>query len=810
MGKQEVQKKMPEEKRRGGKMRWWLLVLSFGLLLPVGGKERSLSLNGSWRLDYFPQPEAAPVRTVPIRVPFETVSATVPGNCELDLVRAGVLPDVEVGLNALSLRPYEGCQWLYTKSFLAPERESGERFELRFDGIDTLADVFVNGEKVGEAENMLIGHRFDVTAQVRPGKENVVQVLLRSVAVAARDETVGMLGHFVGSGADGEPFRKAFHMGGWDIMPRVFAAGLWRDVALETVGACGIDQVFWMTKKLDVKSRRAEMNVYSRIRCPWNLIERAKVRYSLSAKGRTVYEDVRTLHGYQNFVTFSLSDCEAWWPRGMGEPFLYDAKIELLDADGRILASDARMCGVRTVALEREDWRSPERPGQFLFRVNGEPCFVRGTNWTPLDAFHGRDAQRLEPTLAMLADLNCNMVRVWGGGVYEPDRFFDWCDANGVMVWQDFMMGCSVFPFSEDFQRRLRKEVLSVVLRLRSHPSLVLWSGNNENDGSYPIRVGAAFAPDPNRDVPSRVTIPNVLVEFDVTRPYLPSSPYCSPEVFAGRAKMSEDHLWGGYLPFKHPFYTNSVAHFISETGYHGCPEIGSLKRMFTREGLWPWRDGTLADWNDEWRFKATAPLMDGKMQPWMYHRRLDQIRIPLSRYFGETPTNLVRFAEFSQYVQAEAYKFFIEMHRSRKFGRSNGLIWWNLKDGWPILSDAVVDFYGCRKRAYYAIRNVQRDQLVALNDDHEVFAVNDSLHEVTVEAVVRDSSGARELLRVKKRLPSNARVSLGKLELRGKGVVFIEYAIDGRGFRNHYVYGEPPHDFSMVKGAFEWDGGGL
>jgi len=767
----------------------------------------ALSLDGTWRLDYFPQPEAAPVRAVPIVVPHETVEAVVPGNCELDLIRAGVLPPAEIGMNALKLRPYEGYQWLYSKDFVAPARAADDRFVLCLDGVDTLADVFVNGEKVGTCENMLIAHRLDVTRQVKPGATNRVEVLLRSVAIAARDETVGILGHFIGSGADGEPFRKAFHMGGWDIMPRVFAAGLWRSVRLETEGPCKIDQVFWMTKHLDAHHDFAEINVYSRLRAPWSLIEKGKVRYTLVADGKTVFEDVRVMHGYQNFITFVLPKPLLWWPRGMGKTALYEAKVELTDDAGKVLAADSRRFGVRTVRLEREDWHSPDKPGQFLFRVNGEKCYIRGSNWTPLDAFHGRDLQHLESTIAMLADLNCNMVRVWGGGVYEPDRFFDWCDENGVMVWQDFMMGCAVFPFSEAFQRKLRAEVLSEVLRLRTHPSLALWSGNNENDGSYPCRVGQEHAPDPNVDVPSRITIPTVLTEFDVTRPYLPSSPYCSPEVFAKRAKMSEDHLWGGYLHFKHPFYTNSVAHFISETGYHGCPEMSSLKRMFTAEGLYPWRDGSVTNWNDEWHFKATAPLMDGKLQPWLYHKRLDQIRIPMDRFFGETPKDLARFSELSQYTQAEAYKFFIEMHRSRKFGRSNGLMWWNLKDGWPILSDAVVDFYGCRKRAYYAIRNVQRDQLVAVNDDHEVFAVNDARREVSLVATIRESSDGRELLRVQRVLPANSRVSLGALTLKGKGAVLIDYTVDGKEFRNHYLYGEPPFDFGLVKSAFEREG---
>ena len=764
----------------------------------------SISLDGDWDLDYWEQPDEAPIRNVPVAFRHKRIPASVPGNCELDLVRAGVIPPAEIGLNCFRMRSLEANQWLYSKRFVAPELREGEHLRLVFDAIDTLADVFVNGKKVGESDNMLIPASFDITSAVRPGETNLVQVLIRSVMLEAREEVVGQLGHFTGGGADAEPFRKAFHMGGWDILPRLFVAGLSRSVRVETVCPYRIDCVNWMVKNLSKDRTRADLNVYSRIRAPWKYIENASVRYRLNLRGETQFEDVRPYHITQNYITFTFSNPELWWPRGAGDPTLYDATIELLSEDGAVLASDARRIGIRTVRLERRDWRSRNDPGQFLFYVNGEPIFIRGTNWVPIDAFHGRDAELIGPVLEMLADLNCNMVRVWGGGVYELDRFYDWCDANGVMVWQDFMMGCAVFPQNPEFLSRFRKEVLSTVLRLRDHPSIALWSGNNENDLFHVTRVGRELAPDPNLDLPSRQVVPDVLREFDVSRPYLPSSPYCSPDVVAGKARASENHIWGGATHWKSGYYTNDVARFVSETGYHGCPRVETLKEMFSPDCVYPWTNRTdKTSFNAEWRFKATAPFMDPKFQPVLWSRPsmyVDTVR----RFFGCVPDDLGDFVEASEIVQAEALKFWIEMHRTAKFGRSNGLLWWNLRDGWPVLSDAVVDYYNRKKMAYFAIRAVQQDVLVAVRDvDRHLVAVNDRLRPVSGYVKVTDVVSGRVLYDGSFSVPANGLCDLQGLDLNGleeKGVLKIDGKVDEIDLRNHYLYGSDPFDLTKVR----------
>ena len=765
-----------------------------------------LSLNGSWRLDCFPQPDEAAVRTLPLPsgLDVRTVPAEVPGNCEMDLVRAGVLPPPEIGLNARAFRSCEGYQWLYTKTFEAPNLPSGGRALLVFDGIDTLADIFMNGEKIGEADNMFIPHRFDITPKMRRGT-NTLQVLLRSVLLDAKTKTLGELGWTMCGGAEGEPYRKAGHMGGWDIFPRLFVSGLWRDVRLELQGPVRIDQTSWIVKSIDRSARRAELVGSCRIDMPFAELDKARVTVGLRRDGKPAARQTFPARHFQQAFRLSVADAEFWWPRGFGEPALYEAFVEVAGSDGACLARRTERIGLRTVELVRDDVYGKERPGQFLFKVNGEPVFIRGANWVPTDAIPSRQKDRLIETLEMFRDLNCNMIRVWGGGVYEPEAFFDWCDANGVLVWQDFMTGCSMFPFDPDYQRRTRVEALETVLAFRNHPSLALWSGNNENDVAPRWRLGGAktILWDPGRDVTSRVTLPAVVSEFDATRPYLPSSPYLSPDVVAGLAKPSENHLWGARAYYKTDYYTNSPCWFASEMGYHGCPNRESLERMMTKDNVYPWTKVTGTDpwkdyhWNEEWQFKASDPWLDG-----FGFRRNSLMTNQLKIMFGAVPTDLDDFILASQIVQAEAMKTFVELFRSLKFTRKNGLIWWNMRDGWPQISDAVVDWYGGKKRAYRTIRNVQRDQLVMVRDDRRVVAVNDTLEPVAGKATVTDRASGKTLLETAYTVPANGTREIGTVDWSGQGMLDIVYEQAGEKQANWFLYGEPPFDFKEVA---EW-----
>ena len=770
-----------------------------------------VSLDGDWRLAFFPQPASGPVRGLSSVPACGTVAAEVPGCCELDLARAGLLPPPEKGLAALEWRRFEGHQWLYSREFDAPAVPEGGRAVLRFDGIDTLADIFLNGEKIGETANMLVPHEFDVTRRLKPGA-NAVQVLIRSAFLEAQADTAALYGFQEGT-ADRARVRKAAHMGGWDIFPRLYVSGLWRPAALVVEGPVRIREAFWVTGDYGRGpdgARRCRVRSYFKVvaPAPRYFAGASELRLSIrpAGGGAAVAEDRRPLETVSTCVELSASGFDLWWPAGAGGQPLYDAAVEVVDpATGELLARDVRRIGFRTVELERDDDFGPDRPGKFLFRVNGEPIYVRGANWVPTDAIPCRQAARIGETLALAEEANCNLVRVWGGGVYEPDSFYDRCDERGILVWQDFMTGCAQTPQDDAYAAATDAEVRSVALRLRNHPCLALWAGNNENDESIEWRRMRGVASiGQNGDRTSRETIPRALRELDPTRPYLPSSPYFSPAVEAGRARPPELHLWGRRDWYKTPYYLESPAVFASETGWHGCPAVPSLRRMMSPECAYPWKDGpegSSFDWNDEWRFKASNPFLSRTSGLW---KRNDLMTDQVARLFGAVSRDLGEFVAQSQFFQAEALKTMVELFRSRKFARASGLVWWNVRDGWPQLSDAAVDWYGEKKLAFGALRDAQRPVLALLAGDGAAFVVNDLLRPVRVRASFRPRGGGAPLLEGEWDVPANVSLRVGAIRLPETGVVDIEYSVDSSApERNYYLCGEPPLDWTRVKAWF-------
>lgn len=802
------------------------------------------SLDGEWELTFWKQPEE-PV-TCPQKMAgleTKTIPATVPGNVEIDLVAAGLEKDPRIGNNNYLTRKWEGYQWCYSKTFSAPVLEKGKRYEIFFGGIDTVADIWLNGEHLGRVENMLIEHSYDVTDYLVAG-ENLLQVVIQSSTIYGRRPFLGSISFGHSASPESVNIRKAPHMFGWDILPRVVSAGLWRSVELRTVEPVRFRDVYWMTAEVDVEKRTAEIYADTQFDMPVDFYDGTSVVWTLSRNGKMVYRAQQPCVYHALRQKIHLEDVDFWWPRGYGEPAMYDARCELVAQDGTVLATDTRKLGVRKVKLDFNEINLPENPGRFCFVVNGEPIFIRGTNWVPVDALHSRDVRWMDATVAMVADMNCNMIRCWGGNVYEDHHFFDLCDRYGIMVWQDFTFACNAYPQDEQFGRRIWDETKSVVIKLRRHPSIALWSGNNEIDYSL-RRAISCFDPNPNRDNVSRNVIAQVLWEFDPSRPFIPSSPYYTEEVwkrgFIDYEHLPENHLWGPRGYYKTPFYTEAGCVFVSEIGYHGAPDISSLKRMMSPECVYPWVSAkALADGEKDDSYKAPGAVMGGGSsfaaergavvnpmdadknwnEEWLTKsvRRFPELGKTYDRnnlminqqrlLFGECPDGLEDFVFGSQVVQAEAMKYFVELWRGRKFSPKTGIIWWNIKDGWPDISDAVVDYYLNRKLAYYYIKNVQTDVCCMMNDarngKYPLVAVNDTPEPVEGDICVTDVASGKKVYSGSFRVEKNGRTDIAFLpEKAGRqGVYLIAYKVNGKECRNHYLYGKAPFKLSEYR---EW-----
>lgn len=506
-----------------------------------------------------------------------------------------------------------------------------------------------------------------------------------------------------------------------------------------------------------------------------------------------------------------LLDVEFWWPRGYGEPCLYEATLQLTDGTGKVLCENVQEIGIRKTELLVTPINTKENPGEFTFIVNGDRVFVKGTNWVALDALHSRDIQQLDTAMSMLVDLNCNMVRLWGGNVYESDEFYNLCDKNGIMVWQDFTMGCTIYPQSMEFSEIIRKEATKAIIRLRNHPSITLWAGNNENDVSLEWGDDQPYI-DPNTDIISRQVLPLAVREWDPKTPYLPSSPFISSEAFKAEKKINsnlspEMHLWGPRGYYKAPFYTENSAKFVSEIGYHGCPNLESLEKMMDQDFVYPWTNidrksgkqtisGTdIANlvWNDQWQCKATCTHPSAETNKQRNHLMTNQIKC----VFGEVPTDLKQFITASQIVQAEAMKYFIEFWRMNK-GARNGILWWNLRDGWPVISDAVVDYYGGKKLAYQYIKRAQTDVCVMIGDaakgKHPVVTVNDTREIVKVKVNIKNAETQKNILSKEIEVDKNGKIQVGSLpETKKTTLWLIEWEVNGKKFNNHYLAYNPP-----------------
>ncbi len=733
----------------------------------------TISLNGTWQLRGRRQEGE----------PFDELflQANVPGCVQLDLSAAGYLPaDLYMGENILQTQKYEGYEWWYTRTFTVPEVQ--ENAFLVFEGVDCIAEYFLNGILLGESQNMMISHEFAVGDLLQAG-ENTLTVHIKSPVIAAHYENYTVAAMMTWENAPVETgVRRAPHSNGWDIMPRAVTAGLWRDVKIEFRDKLCFSQLFF-------KTTTNSCTLFYEIESKWADFQDVEIEAVGSCGSSTFSVREKIITGKAGRISIPIADPKVWWPYGYGEANIYDAIVRIYSC-GELVHEETSSFGLRTVELDRTD-ATDGYNGQFRFLINGVEIMCKGSNWVPLDAFHCRDAERYDAALALVKDIGCNILRCWGGNVYEDHKFYDFCDRNGIMVWQDFTMACRIYPETEKFLKQMEAEVTWVVRRLRNHPSIILWAGDNEID-----QVIVAFA-NPSINRITRQIIPRIIAQNDIGRPYLPSSPYISDAVYKNSPAVasSEDHVWGPRDYYKSSFYKENRAHFISEIGYHGCPSLESIKKFITPEKVWPYHN------NSEWILHSS----DQKGNDARVMLMEKQIR----QLFGTVPTNPEDYILASQISQAEAKKYFIERMRVGR-PKKTGIIWWNLLDGWPQMSDAVVDYYFTKKLAYGYIKRSQAPFCMIADEITDwrikIFACNDTLQIKSGHFTVTDAQTNEILLEQDFTAEVNASTCIGEIPVfySERKVLLIRWVADGEAGYNHYLCGYPPFDLGWYKNFIE------
>jgi beta-mannosidase len=479
------------------------------------------SLDGTWKLAVIHQADFEKLK-LPVSydavVSAGAIDGSVPGNFEIDLEKAGKISDPFFGTNMLKMFKYEDCHVIYARKFnFAPE--PGTKPEFVFEGIDTIADIYLNGKFLAHTDNMFVTHHID-GKDLKIG-ENEIVVHLLPACLETRKNSVSAGHAHLKYNYECLRLRKAPSMFGWDITPRLVSAGIYRSAGIYQRPVESFKQCYLMTKDTDPVRKTARAELFYDFDIGDNNIE----DYSISVKGKcgaSEFSASSRLWFTAGKLRINISGAELWSPKGYGKPNLYNVEA-ILEKNGKAVNSYKFKTGLRTVKLVRTSTTDMFHTGAFHFVVNGRKVFIMGSNWVPVDSYHSRDKERIPQIMELLKDIGCNAVRCWGGNIYEDPLFYDYCDEMGVVVWQDFAMACGVYPTDEEFKKVIYDEAVSVIRSLRQHPSIILWSGDNECDQFV---AGDGYGRDPNQNKLTREVLPDAVFNEDPTRPYLPSSPY--------------------------------------------------------------------------------------------------------------------------------------------------------------------------------------------------------------------------------------------------------------------------------------------
>jgi beta-mannosidase len=663
----------------------------------------------------------------------ESYPAKVPGVVHLDLLANGLIGDPFYRDYEKSLQWIGRTDWEYRTQFdVGAETLARRRVELVFDGLDTYARVTLNGREVLDADNMYRQWRASVRPLLR-ARGNELLVVFRSPInedlpkVTARGyelPAVNDLGEKTSVYT-----RKAPYSFGWDWGPRLVTCGIWKPVRLEAWDDARLLDVAIRQKELGPEraSLSAEVELVAARPAAGRAAPAATIELAVEGAGPPVVTKLALRDGLQaETVPFEIARPKLWWPNGYGEQPLYTVTTRLL-VGGALVDEQSTRVGLRTLELRRQ---KDEFGTSFEFVVNGVPVFAKGANWIPADSFLPRvTRERYADLLGSAKAAHMTMLRVWGGGIYESDEFYDLADELGLLVWQDFHFSCSLYPADEKFLASVEKEAEDAIRRLRNHPSLALWNGNNEVEAAwfqwgwkerYPAWLWNDYK------AIFHDLLPRTVARLDPTRSYWPSSPSADLEALPGDCCNGDMHYWGvwhGKAPFSS--FEKQRTRFMSEYGFQSFPEMRTI-RSFAR-------------WDD---LALESPVM-------LSHQKSGSgnqlIREYLLRDYKE-PKDFASFLYVSQVLQAEGIKVAAEALR-RARPRTMGSLYWQLDDCWPVASWSSIDYFGRWKALQYYAKRFYAPLLASISEQEGqlvVTLVSDRTTPVMGELVTRllDLSG--------------------------------------------------------------------
>ena len=624
-------------------------------------------------------------------------AAEVPGSVQYDLVRYDILPDPFYGTNEEKVQWVEDENWDFRKTFtVTADQLQYHDALLFFEGLDTHADVFLNGSRILRSDNMFTGYKVPVKRLLKEG-ENKLSIRFYS-PVQLMMPARATFGHDYPAGNDHRKEklsiynRKAPYHFGWDWGIRIVQMGIWKPVTLTFYNDARIEDYY--VKQASVTEQSAKIDNQIEIHSVANEPVRTVVTIEYGLQGapkKSVSEDI-TLQPGKNSVSVPLEidHPKRWMPVHWGEQHLYDFTVKIVSGNREIAKKTVRT-GLRSVRLVQE----PDQHGKsFYFEVNGIPLFAKGANYIPGEIFiTQQDAGYYNRLFQNITDANMNFVRVWGGGIYENEEFFRQADEKGILVWQDFIFGCVPYPSDDAFLSNVTEEVIYNIKRLRNYASLAFWCGNNEIEEGlhhwgwqkeYPSGVMNAWFEGYAKTF--RELIPGLVNEFDGTRSYIHGSPYDSnwgnPEKFAS-SDVHDWGLWYGHLPFE--AMADRLPRFASEFGFQSFPEMKTIRSFAT---------------DDQWSLESEVMKVHQKASTGNA-----LIKKYMDMYYHE-PENFEDFVYIGLVMQGNGMEESVEaMRRGRPY--CMGALYWQINDDWPVVSWSSIDYYNNWKAQHYRMRDV-------------------------------------------------------------------------------------------------------
>ncbi|MGH1516178.1 beta-mannosidase [Chryseobacterium sp. JK1] len=639
--------------------------------------------------------------------------AKIPGTVHLDLMNNKVIPDPFKDENEKKVQWIENEDWYYQTEFTISAQElKNDNIDLVFNGLDTFSEIYLNDKLLKKTDNMFRTWNIPVRPFLKAGNNTLK---IRFISAVNTGKELAKKVPFTMPESPRSFVRKAQYQFGWDWGPRLVTAGIWKEVQLE----------FWNNAKIitvkDIQNMSAE--IFNDFHFEVEIEAQKEGKYALDIN--KTHKEI-TLKKGRNTITvpYDISGMKLWNPNGRGEAHLHEFAVRLSQNRKNVDARTIRI-GLRTIELVQE---KDEKGKSFYFKVNGKPLYIKGTNWIPADSFSPRiSKEKYQKLIKDAKDANMNMIRIWGGGIYEDDEFYKACDENGILVWQDFMFAGSFYPADEAFLNTVKEEVKDQVNRLQNHPSIAVWCGNNEIDEAivnwgyqkqfkYSKTDSLQVWKDYKKlfhDVIPKALSENLKSDKNM---YWPSSPSIG---WGHKESLTEgdSHYWGvwwGEQPFE--IYNEKVGRFMSEYGFQGTPTIETTKSMFSET--------------------PDLSLQNPTIRAHEKHARGWEIINEYLKRDYKIPTDFVQYNYLSQVLQARGMQIAIEAHRRAK-PYNMGTLYWQLNDCWPVVSWSSIDYLGNWKAFHYQAKRSFEPILVSVAErdkNYDIYLISDLMKELKAD----------------------------------------------------------------------------